>query len=152
VLVQDIEREDTLVSFISKVFSRYWEKIPENRMDLPGLVVVITVGDLPYFQGHKVVIKITHPIKYVPKKPDLATIPRKFRCGIILINVYWRTQSMDLIRRWGFKSQRKRIKKSIRMNKGNHSRPVTIYSFKVSTTQPNMKGSYQERSWHTKWR
>ncbi|GAU30847.1 hypothetical protein TSUD_365550 [Trifolium subterraneum] len=70
-LVQDIKGEERPVYFVSRIFREV--EIRYQKIEKLSLAVVTTARRLRhYFQSHKIVVKIDHPIKHMLKKPDLA--------------------------------------------------------------------------------
>lgn len=69
-LVQETDKTKQLVYFVGKVFkgteTRY------QKIELLSLAVVITARNLiPYFHGHRVMLKTNYPIRQVLKKLHL---------------------------------------------------------------------------------
>lgn len=71
VLVQEVEKRQLLVYYISRVLhdaeTRY------QVIEKLAFALVIAVRRLrPYFQSHQIVVKTDHPIRQVLRKPELA--------------------------------------------------------------------------------
>jgi len=59
------------VYFVSKVFKG--AELRYQEIERLALAIITTARKLgPYFQSHKIIVKMNYPIKQVLSKPDLA--------------------------------------------------------------------------------
>jgi hypothetical protein len=71
VLVQEVEKEEKPVYFVSRVFRGVKSRYQEIKK--LALAVVVTTRRLrQYFQSHQIIVKTDYPMKHVLRKPDLA--------------------------------------------------------------------------------
>lgn len=71
ILVHETNMVERFVYFESKMFK--YAKVRHHKIKRISLVVVVTVRNLrPYFQGHRILVKIDYLIRQDLKDPDLA--------------------------------------------------------------------------------
>jgi len=70
VLTEDLEEGERPVYFVSKVFKG--AELRYQKIERLDLAIITTARKLrPYFQSHKIIVKINYPVKQVLREPYL---------------------------------------------------------------------------------